>query len=343
MEVKEWIKRRISEYYSTFRFPTTNLSKREFGIGDFGKKIERRHFCFNGEDELKGFLIKEAPLYLSYSSSFYNFPCRTPMEAKERVGTELIFDIDSEDSSKESLMKAKDETLKLIDILREDFGVKHYTLNFSGNRGFHLHIHEKRFFNLSQEARKKLVEYLLGELDHSKFFSSTEHKIIGPKLGDRGYKGRFAKKLYEIVEEGRKFKAHKDKWRKALMDGNYSVLPFSFSELIRKTEFLKDLIMVRVDVDGAVTYDLSKLIRVPNSIHGSTGFVAKIIREGEIEEFNPYEQALPFGEDEKVLVKFLKSVRLIGENEVKVKGTKERIEKSLAFILSLRGFCIPIE
>ena len=343
---KIWIKSRIKEYYENAEIEVRDIEKREFGIGNWGKKIERRHLSFNSNEELRGFLIQEAPLYVSYSSSLYEDPSATPMENKNRIGVELVFDLDGEDSSKESLSLIKKELVNLIRILKKDFGVKDFRINFSGNRGFHLHVHDKEFLYMSREARKRFIEYLKGNFDYDKmFFTDSSGILRGPKEGDKGFKGRFAEKLLEILKKeperlGRKVNV--DAWRKALKTGNYSLIPIrSNKKILEKLKIVGEHIKIKsIDVDAGVTYDISKLIRMPNSIHGSTGFIAKTINEGEIERFNPYNDALPL--ESEVKIKYLKTIKKIerdGENSkiiLKRKGYVEKVNSSIAMFLLLK-------
>ncbi len=62
------------------------------------------------------------------------------------------------------LQAAKYETQKLLDILITDFGVKIENLitNFSGNRGYHVHVHSDDFKPLDQNSRREIVDYIMG-------------------------------------------------------------------------------------------------------------------------------------------------------------------------------------
>ncbi len=345
MEERErrWIKSRVREYYENAKIEVRDIDKREFGVGYWEKKIEQRHLAFSSIDELRGFLIEKAPLYVSYSTSFYKYPDKRPMEKKERIGNELTFDLDGEGSSLKEINKVKEEVKKLIDVLKEDFGVKEYLLNFSGSRGFHLHVYDEEYLHLSGKARKRLVDYLLGDFDVSRIFEEKEKVLYGPRIDEKGYRGRFARTLKEIVEKRPKLlgrKVDKERWLRAVREGNYSIIPLrSNKEILKKVLVVKEEMKIKgIDVDAGVTYDVSKLIRMPDSIHGSTGFIAKSIRNEELESFNPYKDAVAFEGEEKV--RYVKSFKVIedGKEKIKKRGEIERISKSLAFHLIIKGF-----
>jgi Eukaryotic-type DNA primase, catalytic (small) subunit len=171
MDVKEFILSQVREYYRTAEIAPTNIEKREFAYGDFEQKIVQRHLSFKNETELNAFVLEKAPMHIHYSPALYRFPDARPMERKELIGAELAFDIDITDMdlpcqrvhSKEFVCKdclgvAKDEVFKLIeDFLIPDFGFKRdeIEINFSGNRGYHVHVVSKDVLSLKDDARKR--------------------------------------------------------------------------------------------------------------------------------------------------------------------------------------------
>lgn len=78
------MKRKFKEYYSKHKIcAPEEIGKREFGIGTFDKpKIASRHKAFRSEAELNNYLKLEAPVYISYSAAYYEFPQNQPMEKK---------------------------------------------------------------------------------------------------------------------------------------------------------------------------------------------------------------------------------------------------------------------
>ena len=68
-------------------------------------------------------------------------------------------------------------------------------------------------------------------------------------------------------------------------------------------------------VDEPVTADIKRLIRVPGSLHGGSGMMVKKLKLSELEEFEPLEDAVVFG-DRPVKITALKpfSVQLKGKD-----------------------------
>ena len=76
---------------------TIAIEKREVGIGDFGKKISSRHLAFTNNTELNRFLLEKTPFYISYSTAYYKYPERRPMENKILEGSDIVYEFDADD------------------------------------------------------------------------------------------------------------------------------------------------------------------------------------------------------------------------------------------------------
>lgn len=72
-----------------------NISKREFGFMTFDNLI-KRHMSFTSLGKLQAYLIREIPSDVYCSNSIYNFPT-FPIQDKQWLGADLIFDIDLKD------------------------------------------------------------------------------------------------------------------------------------------------------------------------------------------------------------------------------------------------------
>ncbi|NIU39421.1 hypothetical protein GWN65_05490, partial [Candidatus Bathyarchaeota archaeon] len=62
------------------------------------------------------------------------------------------------------LESAKEETIKLMDLLSNDLGFSttDMSLSFSGHRGYHLHVENKDILTLNSASRKEIVDYIVG-------------------------------------------------------------------------------------------------------------------------------------------------------------------------------------
>ena len=94
------------------------------------------------------------------------------------------------------------------------------------------------------------------------------------------------------------------------------------------------------DVDKMVTIDTSRLMRLPDSLHGGSGLIAKKVLD--IDKFNPLIDAIAFKEKEEITIKLNRSIEKFDFiNEEKVGPFKEgiaRVSTPLAIYLILKGF-----
>jgi len=358
---RKWINNLLRGYYSKNRKSIYNVEKREFGIGDFGKKIARRHLAFLSDTELNAFLSAEAPLYISHSVAYYEFPDATPMERKNWLGAELVFDLDAENTDAETMKGMKKDLLRLIEILKDDFGARDYLINYSGNRGYHLHVRDKGFLSMLSDDRKKIIEYIKGEgFDYAKMFSSFKKRmkdelldegnkgmVPGPRPGDAGSAGRFAKTALEVARNdplqlSRRLKdpSNLEQFVKGLLAGDWGRgHGLKEIDLMERLKLVGDATKLRsVNIDAGVTQDISKLIRMPGSIHGSTGLEAKILKESEIEGFDPASDPVVFP-DEKVMILLKEDVSIrLKETSLKAKkGQKAKVPAYMGAYLCLKG------
>ena len=146
----------IRNYYASIRpedIAPDRIEQREFGFGIIGNKIANRHYAFKNATELKEFLVKNAPAFVDYSAAYYQVPDARPMERKGWLGSELRFDLDASEVKYDCPMHSKnwlcderldavkrDALLLIEDFLMADFGFSEseISINFSGNRGYHV-------------------------------------------------------------------------------------------------------------------------------------------------------------------------------------------------------------
>ena len=92
------------------------------------------------------------------------------------------------------LEAAKFEAQKLLDILIQDFGFdsnQELSINFSGNRGYHVHVKSSSVKQLNQPARREIVDYIMGigiEAEYQGLDKSRE----GAHMTKGGWRGRTA-------------------------------------------------------------------------------------------------------------------------------------------------------
>ncbi len=340
MDAKAFAKECFSRYYASHAggISVPGLSQREFGFG-WQEKIDYRHKAFAGERDFYDFLRLEAPLYASYSTARYSLPAARPMPAKGFLGADLAFDLDKtyegEHPEKHGkivcgncLERSKEDALRFYeDFLLADFGFAkpEVSVNFSGNKGFHFHVRSEAVQQLSSFARKELCDYAAA-LDVSS--SNLLHEplvgraksLAGPSAGSLGWQKAAFDHVTDFLQSADEAKllargvsrqkcerllADKGNLVSALSRGNWDYLPGLkdfWASLVDEAIRLK-----RVELDKPVTFDRARLIRIPNTLHGTTSFIAKETQD--LGKFNPLEDALAFGKELQEIVCF-EDVRL---------------------------------
>ncbi len=329
--------RLIKKYYSgVTELPLAHLERREFGFGEFGKKISYRHYSFRSFGELKRYLVESAAPFVSYSVAEYQRPEARPIEMKGLIGAELVFDLDANDLKlpcslehgtnlvcQKCLDAVKGETLRLVeDFLVPDFGISkdEITVNFSGNRGYHVHVSNDKVFGLDSAARRELSGYISpAGIDPAGFFPTLGMRataLHGPKPTDGGWGGKIARTIITALNSGpealialgipketaRKLIRNRANVLLGITTGNWDKV-----NIPRKAEFWTSVINQLAikqsnSIDRNVTNDVKHLIRLPNTIHGDTGLLAKTIPLTALSGFDPMREAIVFRGSE-VLVK----------------------------------------
>ena len=267
----------------------------------------------------------------------------------------------------ETCMEAtKMETLKLIDFLTNDFGFSSGELEvfFSGHRGYHVHVENERIRNLDQLARKEIVDYILGTGLKAEFHGlsekgeKTSRMIVGPDLNDRGWRGRIARGIYDLTsttpESLEKFKGVERRALKKIIDNRDALIeawkrgtPWQAVRGVAiKTwkKILKSALQEQgASIDTVVTTDIHRLIRMPTTLHGKTGFRVVKIPIKDLEGFDPFNGAVAFkGGDITIHVNWADKFR-IGDS-VYGPYEKERMElpQVAAVFLLCKGVAEPV-
>jgi len=399
-----WARQTFARYYAEAAVePPSRLSRREFAAFPFATEtLMRRHATLRNPEEFRDFLRREVPRHVYYSSAYYRRPSEPSMAAKEWLGADLIFDLDSDHlRGAETLDYAgqlklvKTRLTELVDdFLFGDFGVdpKTTAFVFSGGRGYHVHVQDERFQSLSSPERRELVDYVLGTgFDPMRVIEGRREDVRSGRtaaaLDDDGsgafplssaaprtrrlappdapgWKGRTTRALLEVLgrweKEGREAAAKEmvdlgtaptkaRRWAKLLVDqGGAAKIRSSLTLDVFRTdlppEFLEAVVArakieVQGETDAPVTTDIHRLIRLPNSLHGGTGFrVVPLAREA-INAFDPFADALLPASEDRTAVRFLEEVRYpFPEGGVSgAPGKTDELPTPVALFLVLRG------
>ena len=248
------------------------------------------------------------------------------------------------------LESAKRETMKLVEVLMDDFGFPSEKINvfFSGHRGYHLHLESEEILSLDPMARKEIVDYIAG-IGLEPEFHGLE-KISGPKLDDSGWRGRIARGTYDFLLKATPEKleeiglqrriinvieTHKERLIKSWKEeGPWGIIGIKGSRKIAQFSAQRQ----SVKIDTVVTTDIHRLIRLTNTLHGKTGLKKTEVPITKLERFDPFKSAVAFKEGTvTVLVSEAPQLRL--EDEIYGPYEEQKIElpTAVAMLLLCKG------
>ncbi len=276
----------------------------------------------------------------------------------------------------EQLNLVKKEFNKLVfNFLIEDFGFKkkYIELYFSGGRGYHCHVKDPAILGLDSNERREIVDYIIGRdiydsiIFHEKITSTIQIRgrkvpssktLRMPKPDEPGWKGRISRGIIEIIEEIKKsdnpleklqeygvkkndathlLKDLSDERIKRIKEGQLdqskTIRKFFLNNALRKTA----VSMVAGETDEPVTCDVKRLIRLPGSLHGKTGFKVERIQIDELSDFDPLQKSVVLPE-EKVEFEILNNFSIEMKNKnFDLKQGFQEIPTYLAVFLIGRG------
>jgi DNA primase small subunit len=351
-----WARAAFADYYRSapVRAPD-RIARREFAAFPFAAEtLMRRHATLPTPADLGGFLAREAPRHVYYSSAYYRRPAEPTMAAKEWLGADLIFDLDSDHLRGAEALDypgqldlVKRRLVRLVDdFLFGDFGIDPATTEivFSGGRGYHVHVREDRFLPLSSPERRELVDYVLGTgvepmravrvVRESESVDASDGESVsegGPPSGRRpargtrslvppdapGWAGRTTRAILEVLkrwETGGRADAEREmvgfgipgakakRWARLLVDDggaerirrslSLDVFPRDLPDELLEAIVQGAAVEVQGETDAPVTTDIHRLIRLPGSLHGGTGFRVVPLERDAVERFDPFRDAL---------------------------------------------------
>jgi len=247
----------------------------------------------------------------------------------------------------------KQEFIKLVnDFLLEDFGFSESDLElyFSGGRGYHCHVKSKYILHLDSGARREIVDYIIGRdlidelVFHEYSTGQRQYKnktypagksLLMPSPNEPGWRGRISRGLIDILEEIRKsdqpveqlrsygvdektaLKLLKDlsderinRIKKGQIDQTKTIRKFFLNNALRKTA----VSFASGEADEPVTCDVKRLIRLPGSLHGKTGFRVTDVTLDNLKDFDPLIDTIVFSDD-SVSIHLEKPIKITINNQ----------------------------
>lgn len=370
-ETIKYILSKFKEYYSKNSVSCiVDISKREFGTGHFNSKISQRHLSFTTLESFNTYLKTNTPFYVSYSTSYFKFPDRRPMENKIWEGSDIVYEFDSDDfdlpchdrhntwecknpeckewgygnkqfcikcnsptkitewTCDECLGKAKEDTLKLISFLEKEFKLDPLTfiISFSGSKGYHVRITDPKIISLSKSARLQMMNYILANdlnLEKLGFIKEKRYWKVPSINQAYGWSRKILTGIEDILKKytekqlindfsisSRKAKViidTKEDILNKLYHNNILSISFNGSE-----KFIEDLISFtinknRLKIDPQSSSDIFKIMRVPETIHGGSGFLSTYIKTVEdLKNFDPFKTPVVLFSENFKKIKLLK-------------------------------------
>ncbi len=211
-------------------------------------------------------------------------------------------------------------------------------------RTFQGHSNVKHLFYLPDENskgwpgkfRKGVFEYF--EIAETK----SKEEIIKEFEDFEGIGKKTALDLWKALFEGQKGKRGLDLIRKKDKNGRNRLEAFP-SDGLRKRfrDFILDKIRIMAgETDEPVTADVKRLIRLPGSLHGKTGFVVRDISLEELKNFEPLRDALweGFEGEIEIVGQTDEKIELAGKSWALKEGDKFTVPKAVALFAICKKF-----
>jgi len=217
------------------------------------------------------------------------------------------------------LASAKAETIKLLEILMEDFGFSESEIHtfFSGHRGYHVHVESEAVKALNAMERKEIVDYVsalglnieshvLGEASAKKG-ATFKRGIIREcgwskrlMIGIQDFIANAGEKNFLDAGLEKRFIGAVTRNRGAILKNLQSAGSLGFVKGVGPqtwAKIVKHVVKLKVaNIDTVVTTDIHRLIRLSDTLNSKTGFKKIEFPVSAIDGFDPFNMAVAFKE-----------------------------------------------
>ncbi len=168
-------------------------------------------------------------------------------------------------SCRECLNATKEHVKRLVDFLQDDFGIdrEDIQLYFSGNRGYHAHVSDKRFETADPKTRAEIANYIRGSGLNLKVQDRVTSHV------ELGWSRRTSLFLAKATEGGTPSPKRTQKLTNQIIAANAAL------------------------IDESVTTDIHRVFRMPGTLHGSSGLLK--MRIASLEKFDPQKDPVVLG------------------------------------------------
>jgi len=278
----------------------------EFDVDDFNLPCQDRHNVWVCKDPSCG--------DYGYGNKEFCETCKKPAKI-----TQWTCD--------EGLDKVKSETIRLINFLESEFKLDPSTfiISFSGSKGYHVRITDKSIIPLSKSARLQLMNYIFAvSLDLEKLgFKTIGKKRFCPDINNsKGWSKKIIDYIYNLFSNSTakdlenslnisKKQAillydHKQTILKQMIHNNILWNDFRNSNKLWDKITSKAVDDLRLKIDPQSSSDIYKIMRVPDTIHGGTGFLSTSIKDiDSLKEFDAFSDPVVLRSEKIKKVKLL--------------------------------------
>lgn len=300
----------VFQWLSHLPRATTDFTMREFAY-EFRLGAYQRYNSYASADEFKAAVVAANPTRFEVGAVYSVNPKERknlPKLAMKPVSKELVFDIDLTDYDSVRTCCQKTDICRkcwrfihvashiVTEALKEDFGFEHILWVFSGRRGAHCWVSDKRARELDESSRKAVVEYLdvLGKklamrkpfhphVERSFNYLKDQFESIVLEEQNPWADSKGAEQLLSFIPDPALKSALRDKWSTPLLSRTKWQDINTVAEKVLKTnaqaaqlaDAKREIVLVhtypRLDVE--VSKQMIHLLKSPFCIHPGTGNV----------------------------------------------------------------------
>jgi len=349
-----YIIKAFGDYYRSHTiYICKDFQKREW-MFEFFDGTMKRYLSFESGEQVMDYIRKTVPKSVYCSVCAFE----QPQTRSGYIYADLAIDIDipqyiskgkyfcsaghpSEIVCDNEYVFLRSEAEKVIETMTKDFclSAKDLVVAFSGKKGYHILVTSDAYTKLDSRERKSIIDYIMGEniipkqLGYAPVKRGEKWVWTGPKPAAGGWRGRSCKAISSFL---------KLPYQQMVKLGVSKCVAYQLSKLANReklaeqgdwgklftskipTQDVYELIRLSCwyyapEIDMGVAKDLKRQLRVPDSIHGKSGLVAKKINPDDVCDFDPYNDAtLPI--KETVKVKLTKDIPAVSLGGYKISG-----------------------
>lgn len=258
----------------------------------------------------------------------------------------------------ECLGKAKEEVITIIEkFLIPDFGVDKSDIRivFSGHRGYHIHCFTPELHSLGQQERREIVDYISGtgiEFRYHGFVQNSYGLPKGPDSRVPGWEQKIAhgiSALFKAPQQLNKIPGLRANQARLLQkeaatihqslleQPSRYITPKGVGQKAWHTLAQYVVESTSAIVDEPVTTDIHRLIRLPGTLNGKTGFLVKLLEATALDDFNPFCHTQVFTGNATVAIKDSPAFFLDGTHYPPMREIKKELPLSAAVLLMCKG------